>query len=164
LDIGLDETAADIFEKMSQIGAQALVRALEMIGSGKAVFTPQPETGHTYASKLSEDEASIDWNMSAAAIHNKVRGMNPEPGASTCLEGLRVKIWRTQVSQSEQVEDYDPGTVIEVTKKSVTVVTGDGLLDLIDVQPAGGKKMGAADFARGKRLTPRSCRFMEPES
>lgn len=160
-----DETSGEVFSRMAQLGADAIIDALRLIERGEAVFTPQLDDSATYAAKLTESEGCIDWTKPAKMIHNMVRGMNPEPGASTCLDCLRIKIWKTQVIDMYGTASdiiYEPGTIVDVDKSVITVQTGHGLLRLLEVQPSGGKRMCAADFARGKRLTSCSCVLSEP--
>jgi methionyl-tRNA formyltransferase len=157
--IGPDETSGELFDRIAGLGAEAMLEALPLIESGEAVFAEQGQDAGCYACKLTEADAGIDWSCSAAAIHNLVRGLNPSPGACACMDGMRVKVWRTRIPEDSKFNadefSQEPfGTVLNTSKAGILVKTGSGLIEITEVQPAGGKRMAAADFARGKRLQP----------
>ncbi len=139
-----DDTSGTLADRLSTLGARLLPGILGRLEEVTA--TPQPEEGVTYASKLTPEDAHIDWTMPAEAIHNRVRAFNPRPGAWTTLNGKRLKIW--QADLAPQLSEAVPGTVT-VDGEELVVDTGSERLRLRQVQPEGRARMTAADFVRG---------------
>jgi methionyl-tRNA formyltransferase len=153
VEIGPDETAATLHDRLAALGARLIVQALE----GHAAPVPQDASRATYAAKLDKKEAAIDWTEPARAIDRKIRAFNPVPGASTTLGGAPLKIWSASVI--ETVDAPAPGMVVDAGKDGIVVACGDGTgLRVIELQRAGGKRMTAAAFlagapiARGQRM------------
>lgn len=141
--IGANDTASDLHDKLSELGAIGLKKVLSEMEAGILRAEPQDEGLVTYAEKLSKGEAIIDWTQSASAIALKVRGLNAWPVAQTLYQGKVLRIW-----QAEQVvtdTDLEPGTV-SCQNKKLDVATGKGLLRLYEVQLPGGKRMTAQAF------------------
>ncbi len=144
--IGPDETAGDLAERLSRLGADLMVRALAALGRGALDLTPQSADGATYASKLDKNETRIDWSRPATDVHNHIRGLAPWPGAWFQVE-LGRKTERVKVLRSTLVEDQGaPGAVIG---EALTIACGSGAVRLLDVQRAGKQPAAAADFLRG---------------
>lgn len=141
--IGPDDTAGDLLQRLSVSGAELLVQTIDAIADGVQP-TPQPEAQVTYASKLSVEDAQIDWRQPADVVDRLIRGCAPSPGAWTTFRGERFKINSARVA----AQPLDPG-VLDVTKRSVQVGTGTRALELGLVQAQGKKPMVAADWARG---------------
>ena len=142
-----DETAGELFDRLSTLGTNALFETLEKIENGTITREKQDDSLSTYAAMLSKEESVIDWNLSAKSVHNKVRGMNPWPVAVTVFKGKKLKIFKTKVCE----QSGTPGAVISVNPP--IVACGEGSVELIDVQLEGKKMMNAADFFRGQRIT-----------
>lgn len=140
-----NETAGELFDRLAPLGAEVLIKTLDRIENGTVVRTPQDNGKSTYAAMLSKDEAVIDWNLSAKAVHNKVRGLNPWPVAVTYLNGKKLKIFKTAVCN----KNGTPGSVISTNPP--IVACGDGSVELLEVQLEGKNKMSAADFFRGQQ-------------
>jgi methionyl-tRNA formyltransferase len=146
------ETAATLEHKLSITGASVLLSYLRELAHGTPpAGTPQPTAGATYASKIDKREAEIDWSSAAVTIDRTVRAFDPVPGAATSWSGEPVKIWRAHPATAS-VRVGSPGTVIAVDERAVTVACGDGALALLELQPAGGRRMSAAVFAAGRTL------------
>ncbi|MCW3157712.1 methionyl-tRNA formyltransferase [Micropruina sonneratiae] len=143
--LGDTETAGDVLARLAEQGAGVLVEVLDALAAGTATATPQPEDGVTLAPKLTVDDARIDWTASALAIDRQIRACNPNPVAWTTHRGERVKVW---LGRARAGTVLAPG-VLAVDKRSVHVGTGRGVLELLQVQPAGKKAMAAADWGRG---------------
>lgn len=141
--IGATDTAGDLLTRLAYRGSDLLVSTLDAIEAGVQP-TPQPEEGLTYAAKIAVEDAEIGWNQPAAVIDRLVRGCNPSPGAWTTFRGERFKI-----AAASPVEGSLPPGQLELTKRSVRVGTGAGLLELGRVQAQGKKPMAAPDWARG---------------
>jgi len=140
-----DDTAGDLLDRLSVSGALLLSQTLSAIDAGHAVA--QPQAGEvSLAPKLTLDDGRLDWTQPALAINRRARGVTPEPGAWTTLEGQRVKL--EPVLPRPDVKDLAPGT-IRVEAKSVLVGTGSHAVELGRIQPAGKKMMSPADWARG---------------
>jgi methionyl-tRNA formyltransferase len=144
--IGAEETGASLHDKLAEAGAQAIVEALAALDELEPV--KQPEHGVTYAHKLSKAEAEIDWSQPADVIARRIRAFNPVPGAFTLLNGEPLKLWQAMAEAgSGQAE---PGTVLASGADGVMVAAGQGAVRLAELQPAGGKRLSARDFAAGR--------------
>ncbi len=147
------ETAQTLHDKLSRAGAELIVEVLRRLDRDRdLVMTPQPETGASYARKISRGDASIDWSSDAEVIDRQVRAFNPTPGAFTALRGATLKVWRAEPAQGEP--GAPPGTVLSA--EPLVVACGRGGLRLLDLQPAGGKRMDARAYASGRSLSPGS--------
>jgi methionyl-tRNA formyltransferase len=143
--VGSEDTAGNLLERLSRSGAVLLSQTLSAVEAGKAA--PQPQRGEvSLAPKLSIDDGRIDWSQPALAIGRRARGVTPEPGAWTTLEGQRVKL--EPVRLRPDIPDLAPGTVA-ADGKGVLVGTGSHAVELTRIQPSGKKMMAAADWARG---------------
>lgn len=140
-----EDTAGDLLERLSISGAVLLSQTLSAIDAGQAA--PQPQTGEiSLAPKLTLDDGRLDWQQPALALNRRARGVTPEPGAWTTLDGQRVKL--EPVTLRPDIKDLPPGS-IKVDGKSVLVGTGSHGVELGRIQPAGKKMMSPADWARG---------------
>ena len=140
-----EDTAGDLLERLSHSGAVLLAQTLSAIEAGKAV--PQPQAGDvSLAPKLTLEDGHLNWSHPALAISRQARGVTPEPGAWTALDGQRVKL--APVRLRPEVAGLAPGAVA-LQGKNVLVGTGSHAVELTRIQPAGKKMMAAADWARG---------------
>lgn len=139
------DTAGDLLERLSHSGAVLLAQTLSAIDAGKAA--PQPQAGDvSLAPKLTLEDGHLNWSHPALAISRQARGVTPEPGAWTVLDGQRVKL--EPVRLRPEVSGLAPGAVA-LQGKVVLVGTGSHAVELTRIQPAGKKMMAAADWARG---------------
>jgi methionyl-tRNA formyltransferase len=141
------DTAGTLTERLSVLGARAIVDALPRIASGELKPQQQDHERATMAPLLKKVDGLIDWTASALDIHNRVRGLSPWPGAYTHLEGKLVKVLETGTRDGSA----EPGVITTPEKDSVVVGTGSGLLRIVMLQPEGKKAMTAAEFLRGHR-------------
>jgi methionyl-tRNA formyltransferase len=163
MDVGLDtgdmlstrttpiqgvDTSQSLHDRLSVLGAQALVETLDTLDAISP--QPQPSEGVTYAHKLSKEEALIDWSAPAAQIDRAVRGFNPWPVAETRWAGQQVRIW--DVQPLVQSHDRPPGEVMHTSADGIDVAAGEGIVRLKRVQLAGRKAVSAAEFARAHAL------------
>ena len=139
-----DATAGELLSSLADSGAPQLLAALEAMETGE-VPTPQPDEGITIAPKVSVADARIHWGTAATHARNLVMGCSPDPGAWCELDGERFKIFRARVA--DESEPGEPGQ-LRTTKHQVFVATGDGEVQLLEVQPAGKRRMTAIDWAR----------------
>jgi methionyl-tRNA formyltransferase len=143
--VGPDDTAGLLLERLSHSGAVLLAQTLSAVHAGQAA--PQPQQGDvSLAPKLTLEDGRIDWHQPALAIGRRARGVTPEPGAWTTLDGQRVKL--EPVRLRPDVTDLSPGA-LTLNGKSVLAGTGSHAVELTRIQPAGKKMMAAADWARG---------------
>lgn len=149
------ETGGSLFDKLSQAGADLLTETLDKLEAGEVSYEKQPaESSTDYARMLKKEDGQIDWNKSAAELERLIRGLNPWPSAYTHLDGKTLKIWMADTEEGNS--GSEPGTVVEVTKNTVKVQTGDGVLSLLEVQLEGKKKMSVDAFLRGCQLDAQS--------
>ena len=140
--IAPDMTAGDLHDVLARLGADLMPRALAAIERGSLTFTPQPDTGVSYAAKISKEETRIDWSKPARQVHDHIRGLSPFPGAWFELGGVRVKALRSTRGEGSGA----PGHVLD---DRLTIACGDGAIRLMQVQRAGKQPMAAEDFLRG---------------
>jgi methionyl-tRNA formyltransferase len=142
------DTQATLKEKLAELGAVAMLEAIDLAASGALLETPQDESMATYTAPVKKKDAMIDWTASAVRIERMTRAYDPWPVARTQLGGDEVLIWRAAV---EDGSNGSPGTIVSL-KPAPVVQCGTGRLRLIEVQAAGRKRMSAIDFLRGKRV------------
>ena len=145
--INNDDTARTLHDRLAQLGARCIVRALRE----NPVPRAQDEAAATYAEKISKAEAVIDWSRSAGEICRQIRAFNPAPGAMTRLDGAPLKIWRAQPAAQATAA---PGTIVSADAMGIVVAAGGGAVNITQLQKAGGKRLAAAAFLAGTGLTP----------
>ena len=151
-DIGPDETAPELFDRLAALGGALLVEAVGQIERGEAARTPQTASEVTYAPMLGRELSPMDWTKPAQTLHDQVRGLLPWPCATAEFGGVRCKVFSTAVLDG--TTDLKPGTVAEAGKDGIVMACGGGsLLRVRELQPDGKKRMAAADFLRGHPLT-----------
>jgi methionyl-tRNA formyltransferase len=147
--IGPEMTAGELHDRLMVLGADLMVRALAALSRGALSFTPQPEEGVTYAHKLKNDDARIDWARPAQAVHDHIRGLSPFPGAYFTADfgkgPERVKVLRAALAPGSG----EPGTLLDA---DAAIACGEGAVRLIQVQRAGKAPLAADEFLRGVRL------------
>ncbi|MEA2840977.1 MAG: methionyl-tRNA formyltransferase [Methylobacteriaceae bacterium] len=147
--IGPDQTAGEMHDRLAQLGADLITRAIAALARDSLMFHPQPETGVTYAHKISKEECRIDWARPAREVHNHVRGLSPFPGAFFEADFGR-GIERVKVLRSSPAPGSGPaGTILD---DQLTIGCGEGAVRLLNLQRAGKAPMDAATFLRGTRL------------
>lgn len=151
LDILPYETNGHLFDRMAELGAEAVAEALDLIESGKAVYTPQDESEATFCSKITAEQERIDWSMPANELINLCRALNPSPSAWTLWRGKRLKIHA--LYPCDRQFDGVAGQVVEVTKKSLAVLCGDGkAVYVAELQAENAKRMDIVSFLCGHKL------------
>ncbi len=148
-EINEDETALELSERLSQSGAELVMKVLSMIGSDKAEFIDQKENEASHAPKLKKSDGVIDWSRSAFSIMLMIRGLQPWPGAFTKMEGKTLKIFKGRVVCTGN-ESMSSGTVIDEEK--FLVRTGEGALEILELQIEGKRRMQREEFLRGHRI------------
>ncbi len=167
VEIGPEETTGDLWQKLSKIGGEILVKTLKLIEEGKAPREKQTEEA-TLAPMLNKEMALIDWeNSDANKIHNLIRGLNPIMGAYSYIDGKKIKFWKSKVLTKEEFfsyktefEEYEakfnnlvPGTIlIADDKDGLYIKANGGVLKILEIQGENAKRMPTADFLRGNHL------------
>lgn len=157
--IAPDETAGGLSARLAELGAQTLLEALADIRSGKARAEPQDEATATFAPKIDRATARVRWEEPAERVARRIRAMDPVPGAWTTLGGGEIKLFggrtggaaggRGAAERNAAAGGAAPGTVLEVGLRLV-VATGEGAVSIAEVQPAGKRRLGVSEWARGR--------------
>ena len=150
-EIGPDEDAIQLGRRLSVMGADLLVETLAGLEAGSIVPQKQDTARATYAPLLKKEDGLIDWSLAAARIHNRVRGLQPWPGAYTRFRGQSLHIWRSKMGAGGQ----GPGACVRgrfISLRPLVVACGTGILELVELQLEGRKRISAADFANGQRV------------
>lgn len=147
-EIGLDEDAAQLHDRLAQMGAKLLLDTLPDLEQGTVRPVVQDDGLSCYAPMLSRELSPVDWKRTARQIHDQVRGLVPWPSAVTQLDGVRCKLWRTALTG--QAVQGEPGSVIQADKHGLKIACGDGqALEVLELQPDGKKRMSATAFLSG---------------
>jgi len=145
------ETAGDLHDALSELGAAALAQALDEMTAGRLVPRPQPADGATYAPKIEKSEARLDWSASVIEIDRRVRAFNPWPMAETSFAGEPLRVLRARIADQPATEAA-PGTLLGIAEDGLRVACGDGVLAVRELQRAGKRPISARDFANAVRL------------
>jgi methionyl-tRNA formyltransferase len=145
--VGDNETAGELYGRLAVLGAELLSETVTAIAGGKAERLPQNHDDATYAPPLTKAMSPIDWAQPAYRIKNKVRGLNPWPVATAELGGTVCKVFCVEIGSREAVKA--PGGVVSAGENGIEVACADGSVIIKEIQAPGGKRMPAADYARG---------------
>jgi methionyl-tRNA formyltransferase len=141
-----DTTSSILHDRLAEMGAMGLQKVLAQFEAGTVVAEKQDEALVTYAAKLEKSEALLDWSLSAVELDRKIRGLNSWPVAQTQYQGKILRIWKARLEDDEKnLVSSSPGTII-LQGRRMCVVTGKGILDLLEVQLPGGKRMDVQAF------------------
>ena len=175
VQIGEDETTGELWNRLSDIGAKLLVQTVGRIEEiSKEIESESNEVvmeelkakigaekqgeDFTLAPMLEKEMALIDWSKSAEQIKNLVRGLNPIMGAYTFLNGKKIKIWKVKkIEDNNQYEDKKSGDIILPNKKELIVKTGEGLIEILEIQGENSKKMDTQSFLNGNKIEEGAC-------
>lgn len=147
--ININETAEELFDRLSVIGADALLKALDLIKNNEIAPVKQDDSKATHVSKITKELSNIDWNRTALEIHNQVRGLQSWPCAQTLLNGKTLKIHKTKLSN---ITADKAGKVVE-NKNTIVVCCGDGkCLEITELQAEGKKRMPVKAFLQGNKI------------
>ncbi len=148
------ETTASLHDKLAMLGGDMIVKTLQQLATSGLHATPQPELGVNYAAKISKEEAALNFDLSAELLHRKIRAFNPFPAAHGQIEGNTIKFWRAEVVQGESVSATS-GQIIKASAQEGVVIacdSGRSLLQVLELQKPGGKRLPAAEFLQGFSL------------
>lgn len=147
--IAADDTSATLYEKLALTGPKALIHTVDMLSSGKCTPEKQDDALANYAEKLSKEEARIDWQQDATHIERCVRAFNPWPMSYFMVQEQLIKVWQAEVIEGS--EGKQPGTIISADKNGICIATGNGSLNITQLQPPGKKAMSAQDILNSRR-------------
>ena len=146
--IALDENAQQLHDRLAEMGAGLVVRVVAEMERGSISTEPQNDALSCYAPMLSKELSPIDWRKNARQIHDQVRGLYPWPAAVTEIDGIRCKVLRTALTN--ETTGKAPGAYVQADKKGLKVACGSGeVLEILDLQPDGKKRMAATAFLLG---------------
>ena len=147
--IASDETSASLYDKLAELGPQALVDTLDAMAAGDTTAEAQDDALANYAQKLSKEEARIDWSMEAVIIERCIRAFNPWPISWFEVADQTIKVWQAEVIDSDHGQPV--GTLLKADKQGIDVATGKGVLRLLTLQPPGKKAMSVPDLLNSRR-------------
>ena len=150
VEIDPDETAGELYDRLSFVGAQALIETIELLEKGEAEYEKQVDALSTYAPLLDKEMSVIDWNDNALSIYNKIRGLSPWPIAHTFYDGKKLKIYKARIVEGSSGK---PGEALE-SKKRLIVACGEGAIEILNLQLEGKKAMDASVFLAGNKILP----------
>jgi methionyl-tRNA formyltransferase len=145
--VAIDEDAGTLHDKLAALGAEAIVAALADLEAGRVRSVAQPESGVTYAAKIEKADTRLEWTQPAPVLERAVRAFRPVPGAYALLDGEPVKIWRARVVDGSG----SPGELLHAGEP-IVVACAEGALGVSELQRAGGRRLSAAEFLRGRPL------------
>ncbi|HOP64152.1 MAG TPA: methionyl-tRNA formyltransferase [Spirochaetota bacterium] len=151
IEIDGEITAGELFEIVFPIGAEMIVKAINLLGSGDADLKKQVHSEATYCGKIDKDMSQIIWDKDSFSIHNLVRGLNPKPVAWTTFRGHHMKIWKTAIFEGDCPE-LKAGEIRRFEKKRLLAGTGNGIIEILEIQPENKKRMDGLSFINGYRL------------
>ena len=151
VELSPQETGGSLFDKLEKLGADLLIRTMEKIENGTAVYTKQEESKATHVGMIKKELGLISWEKPAAELERLIRGLNPWPSAFTKINGKTLKIWQARPEAGGDVSKA--GEVAVVNKKELKIHTGEGVLSLLEVQLEGKKRMDIEAFLRGYKVT-----------
>ena len=151
-EIGENETAGELFDRLAEMGAELLKETIEALERGELKPIKQNEAEATKCGMIKKEYGHIDFSRGKEAVHNLVRGMNPWPCAYAMLEGEAVKIWKTRHSDAEPSRG-EPGLILRADRfNGILVDCGDGVIEILELQFPGAKRMDAASAVLGHKM------------
>lgn len=148
VEIGADETSAELYERLSFVGADLLIETLDKLVSNEINPIKQNDAEATHVGKLSKDLCPIDFSKDCIEVHNQIRGLSDWPCAVTTVNGKRLKVYKSKVVDGIKA-DFKSGTVIS---DDLVVACKNGAVQLVEIQAEGSKRMNALDYLRGKPI------------
>ena len=150
ISIGINDTTLEMFEKLSILGADVMMKTIDKLEKGELKPVKQDDSKATYAGLLSKDEGLVDWSKSALEIHNKIRGLYSWPGAFTKLDGKMLKLHKAVLS--DEKGNNIPGCIVPVNGKFVVCCGDNKCIELKEIQLEGKKRMDSVSFLNGHKL------------
>lgn len=157
--IGENETASELFERLSDLGAKLIVDTIKAVKSGNITPVKQDDSLSSYAEMIDKSMCFTDFSLTAAEVHNHIRGLSSSPCAVAYLNGKRIKIYHSELVKNVGGQ---PGEIVNVNDFTVSCGDGNGV-KLAEIQGEGGKRMKAADFLRGNKIEKGTFLKSSPE-
>jgi len=148
LKISNDMTFGQLSDEMAQLGASALMEALDLLENGKLKEIPQPDDGISYAPPIKKEQLHINWKEPARVVQCQIRAFDPKPGAYTIFDGERIRLFNPHIEE----RDGQAGEVLEVSPKGILIGCGTGSICIKEIQWPGRKRLKVEDFLRGKSI------------
>lgn len=145
-----DDTYGSLYDRLSVIGADLLIKTLDLIENGEVKRIPQNDDEATFAPMIKPELEHINWNGKNTDIVNLIKGLNPQPVAYTMLNDEKLKIWFAETIDGDY--NGEPGTIVDVRKRDFVVMTAKGAVAVKEVQAQGGKRMSADAYMRGHAI------------
>jgi methionyl-tRNA formyltransferase len=166
LEIGSNETSGTLHNRLATLGAKLIVNTLYQLEAvGSLPRSPQAAKGITYAEKIAKDEAEIDWSNEARKIDDRIRAFNPFPGATSSIGNLSLKLWNSRIpSNAPSEEQANAGQILGFGDESVFVKCGTGVIEILEMQKPGGKKIPAKLCLQGLSEAGEMLRFQAKEN
>jgi len=152
IEIDNEMDFGQVHDLLAQAGSDLLLDTMAVLASGSSPRRKQDEQRSSYAPRLTREEELIDWSADAVTIKNKIRALSPQPGAYSSLRGQRFKIFSARVLNQDS--GPRPGEIIEIGFDGFAVQTGQGVLEILEVQKEGKKRISSHDFMKGFHLEP----------
>ena len=146
-----EDTSASLHDKLAEQGSKALLKTLDLLVAGKLTPEKQDEAEACYAHKLTKAQANIDWHQSALEIDQAIRAYNPWPVAYTHYHGEVIRVWQAE-KINQTYPSAKPGTIVDITKHALVVMTGEGVLQLTKLQISGSKILSVVDIINGNKV------------
>jgi methionyl-tRNA formyltransferase len=144
--IGADETAGELHDTLSEVGAEIVLQTVRLIELGKTQPRLQNDTRACPAPKIFKNDCRIDWKKSSQQVHNFIRGLSPYPASWTMHKGKTIKMYRTKISEAQSTAS---GIVLQRTNDTLIVGTGNGAVSILEIQQEGKRRLGVEEFLRG---------------
>ena len=154
IPIEAEENYETLHDKLTVLGGEAIVEAIELLEQGKLVPEKQEDSDSCYAPKIAKEMGRIEFSRSAAEIDRLIRGMTPWPSAYTGYQGKQLKIWKAVPLETYDNKGRSGGEILEVSKNSVIVAAGKGAVEILELQLEGKKRMTTHDFLLGVKMLP----------
>lgn len=148
LSIEPDDTAGSLFEKMAILGRDLLLKTLPSISDGSCDKKPQDTSKVVFSPNISKEQERITKDMTASQVHNLIRGLNPDPGAYLIINGQRMKVWASEVTN--ETTQFPAGALVDNHKRFAVSFADNTVLNLTEIQPTGKKRMAGRDYMNGK--------------
>jgi len=152
-EIGPQEDAQALHDRLADLGADLLLRTLPQYARGEITLHPQPDSGVTYARKITREDGRLDWSQPATVIAHRIRAFTPWPGAFTHLQhSARPRLLKILKAEAESQAHGQPGTVLQAEGENLQIACGTGALRVLALQLEGGRRMSPAEFLSGHSL------------
>jgi len=150
IDIGPEENAGSVHDRLAELGSEVVLETVKGIEAGALEPSPQKDTQATKAPKITKEDLKIIWSKSVQEVHNQIRALSPYPGAFTMWNETRLTIYKGRIGSAKSERNpKPPGTIIEIDNGRIQVACRDGIYDIMELKPAGKRRMTALDFCNG---------------